>query len=333
MRYARSSSPSASGFRRFRAPFNATASVAVGFVGVVRRFFAGAFSAAEPPGAAAAARSVNARAENGDDREEVVGELPLAIVFRRLGVGGGIQRRCVHDDARSATTEHVLETIVCEAAQAVAVGNIQRAYSSRKRGVQKGAQAPAAEVEAAGDVAEDAASGMPRAEGRGLALEGRLLLAGGDAGVDGIVAAERSGVDARRRFGVVVRGRVVEDGGAATGARSVHDGLDVVQAMLAHAVPGEQEAADETGAGPFPDGLSGDTQSPGGGAAAEPFTVIGRHSPHRRIDRVCPFSDSTGGPLKAESTGVNAFGLLLILRLLGFFVSVTASTRTIQKWS
>jgi hypothetical protein len=106
--------------------------------------------------ATAAARSVNARAKHGNDREEIVGELPILVAAMRSVVkvafavvlrGGEIQRWCVHDDVRSATTENELETIVCEAAQAVTVGNIHRAYSSRKRGVQKGAKAtPVAEV-------------------------------------------------------------------------------------------------------------------------------------------------------------------------------------------
>ena len=72
------------------------------------------------------------------------------------------------------------------------MGNIHRAYSSRKRGVQKGPETAPLEVEAAGDVPEDATTGVARTKRRDLALEGTLLFAGGHAGVDGVVSPSLS---------------------------------------------------------------------------------------------------------------------------------------------
>jgi hypothetical protein len=100
-------------------------------------------------------------------------------------------------ELRSTLAENELDKIVCEAAEAVAVGNVHRAYSSRKHVRQKPAQGRAVEVDAAGDVAVDGGAGMARLEGLDLAPEILRLLAGGHSGVDGGLVA---GLCGRGRF-------------------------------------------------------------------------------------------------------------------------------------
>ena len=73
--------------------------------------------------AATAPLPVEASAENGDDREDVVGE----VLF------GGVFVVCVHDDRRVVLFEHELDKIVCKAAEAVLVGNVHAAYTPLSR--------------------------------------------------------------------------------------------------------------------------------------------------------------------------------------------------------
>ena len=106
-------------------------------------------------------------------------------------------------DLDAAASEDVGDEIVREAAESVAVGHVRgragggrgpghAAYTSRKREVQKPRETPATEVDAAGNVGEDAADvpGVRGAERRDLALEVGLLLARGDGGTQ---AARREG--------------------------------------------------------------------------------------------------------------------------------------------
>ncbi len=64
--------------------------------------------------ASCAPGAVEAGVENGDDRENVLGQLAF---------GGGREVVCLHVDLRSVLTEYVLDKIVCEAAPGVAMGN------------------------------------------------------------------------------------------------------------------------------------------------------------------------------------------------------------------
>jgi len=95
-----------SGVFRFRS--SSAGGVGVGTAGVAA--FLGRLLAT----AAAAPLAVEASAENGDDREDVVGELLL----------GGVCVVCVHDDRRAVLPEYELDKLVCEAAEAVSVGNV-----------------------------------------------------------------------------------------------------------------------------------------------------------------------------------------------------------------
>lgn len=147
--------------------------------------------------AAAAAPAVNSRAKDGDNADEVgIGRPTNWIGGPGIGEFGGIVdtggRRivCVHNEVGSAVVTNELEQIVCDAAQAVTVGNVNRAYSTVKDASQKPLEAGAAEVDAARDVAEaERGLRVAGAERLDLAFEVVLLLAGGDASVDDVDTA------------------------------------------------------------------------------------------------------------------------------------------------
>ena len=139
--------------------------------------FLGFAGAAAPPSAAALA--VQASPENGEDSEDVVGKLAL---------GGGVLVVLVHDDRRAVVLAYALDKVVCEAAQAVSVGNMHESYTARKDEFQKRHESFALEVESGGDVAEDGASRVLVFEAGELALEVGSLLAGGHAAVDDVDA-------------------------------------------------------------------------------------------------------------------------------------------------
>ena len=68
---------------------------------------------------AAAPFAVEASAEHGDDRDDVIGE----VLF------GGLCVVCLHDDFGTVLREYELDEIVRESAEAVFVGNVHASYT------------------------------------------------------------------------------------------------------------------------------------------------------------------------------------------------------------
>jgi len=88
-------------------------SIGVGVAGLVADL---AFFLLPGGSVAAAAFPVEASAENGDDREDVVGEFALW--------SGGVLVVFVHDDICSVLFKYELDKLVPETAEAVFVGNV-----------------------------------------------------------------------------------------------------------------------------------------------------------------------------------------------------------------
>ena len=163
---------------------------------------------------------------------------------------------CVHVELRTALTEHELDQIACEAAQAVTVGNIHRAYSPCKDVCQKPSQSSTVEVEATGNVAVDAGPRVPLAQGLDLPLEVLRLLAGG-----------HSGIDSLRRVGLLwLVGCGLPPSSRLLGGDAGH----VVEAVLASPVPRETHGVDEPTPGPAGQGLAGDAEDPAGLSGPDP---------------------------------------------------------------
>jgi hypothetical protein len=136
----------------------------------------GRFALGAPSASLAAALAVELGPEDGDDGEDVFGEVLL--------VGSGF--RSVDDDSCAVVGEDVLDEVVCEAAEAVAVRDVDSAKSAFECELEQGAQASSFEVDATGDVAEDDCVWVVAAEGGELSLEVAGLLACADSGVDSV---------------------------------------------------------------------------------------------------------------------------------------------------
>ena len=84
--------------------------------------------------------------------------------------------------------EHVLDEVECESTESVSVSDVDPSETSIECELEEASEALALEVESACDVAEDSCIGVGDSEGRELSLEIGSLLAGADAGIDGVDA-------------------------------------------------------------------------------------------------------------------------------------------------
>ena len=120
--------------------------------------------------------------KHGHNTDEVLGEF-------NVGLGFGIRWLRHLDHLATVTLKNELDKIVREPTQSVAVGDVHTAQASRNRMSQQRPEGRSAEVDATGDVTEDAGVGVVGLQHFDLTLEVVRLLAGGHAGVDGLEAA------------------------------------------------------------------------------------------------------------------------------------------------